>query len=86
MKDFKFLLSKVTENEDGESDYETIEGIRTNIKNEDDLTKVITKLAYTNGLRPVNVEIIEENSQYYQAWFDFEGKSYLVEIMGKGYD
>ena len=86
MKDFKFLLSRVTENEDGESDYESIEGIHSKITNDDDLTKTITKLAYDNNLRPINVEITQENSQYYQAWFNFEGKSYLVEVMGKGYD
>lgn len=89
MKDFKFLLNKVTLDEYQESTYEVIETKKVKLKNKfdmNDLIQHIAQLGYDNGLKVNNVEITEENSRYYQAWFDYKGISYLVEVMGKGYD
>ena len=86
MSKYKLLLSKVTYNEFNESEYESLDAVHIEAKNENQIINQIDKLIFSNKLKPVNIEVTQENSEYWQAWFDYKGQSYLVEVMGKGYD
>lgn len=87
MSKYKLLLSKVTYNEFNESEYESIDAVHIEAKNNNEIMDQVDQIVVNNKLVPVShFEVTQENSQYWQAWFDYDNVSYLVEVMGKGYD